>query len=544
MMTLRITDEMRNHMFENWSKEQLQSIADFECSTISEVKERLLEFAAFHGLDSLDHGPEGHGDNANYLSQMDGPAMDYDTLNAPQTPLMSSPMSQKSDGAESVFEVGASVLTTPSTPYISDLATLKVADNGSPVKRSTNNYNRALCQTDGPDDHPESRNRANAHYDSFAVDADGQPITRMFDPQKSLKYGAVDAPFLLDYDAEKKVLHLQGFDLSTSRPQSDPTTLVISIDSVVYEEASAGAAVFFHPLSPWNTVTWVKGSKKNAKLEALFIALNMIRITAANDPNLKAVVIRCTGRGFCLANANAARGNKLQAWDRNAVAEWLQGVSESTLEEVDELWTNITRGNTDGRRAVDVRLWCVSKEDMQETTEAALAYMYEQRGRDWYAENGKGYPEYDEPATTESLEDLEINPIVAPSHIIDQGAQAAMRWTAAARARLRQCFLHKVMASAACRDLNGQLRAGEGMAAMLSMKNFFEAYALATRWMSECPQKQIDQFAEDQRNIRYNNQLAGRQMDTTGVDYREVGDDSAERLTREVLKMGWEMEWE
>jgi hypothetical protein len=534
MMICRITDEMREHMFDNWSEKKLQSMADDEGWTIPELKERLLEFAAFHDIDSLDDFIVDHDDKTDSISQLDGAPMTCDMLNAPRTPTMTSPMSQSSDEAESVFEVGASVFTSPSTPYTP--ATVRVAENGSPMQRGTTKYNQLMRQIDGLDDLSESHDGIQIPCDGSAIDADGQPITRMFDPKNSLKHRAMDMDFLLDYNSDKKVVHLQGVDPSTGHLQTDPHTLVISVESVVYEDGQAGAAVFFHPMSPWNTVTWVSATKKNAKLEALYIALNMISFTAANDPNLKTVLIRCAGRDFCLANT--ALEHNLAAPDRKALTQWLQGASKPILSEINELWTDITQG-TNGHRAVDVRLWCAREEEMQTVTEMALAYMYEQRGRDWYAENGKTRPDF-EVDIPDSLIYLQHNSIVAPRHIVNQGPQAVSRWTAEARARLRQSLLHKAVASDGCRDLNEQLRANEG--GLLSMEQFLEAYAMATHYMSEDPQSHIDQFVTDQRAIRLSNQLQGHQMNDVGA---EIGsDDLAETLVREVLEMGWEMDWE
>ncbi|KAH8744060.1 hypothetical protein F5883DRAFT_30402 [Diaporthe sp. PMI_573] len=113
----------------------------------------------------------------------------------------------------------------------------------------------------------------------------------MFDPKNSLKHRAMDMDFLLDYNSNRKVVHLQGVNPSTRHLHTDPHTLIISVKSIIYKDRQAGAAVFFHPISPWNTVTWVNATKKNAKLEALYIALNMISFTAANDLNLKTIFI-------------------------------------------------------------------------------------------------------------------------------------------------------------------------------------------------------------------------------------------------------------
>lgn len=531
---------MREHMFDNWSEHKLQSMADDEGYTVPELKERLLEYAAFFDFDSLDCFLVGDSEKCDSISQLDGATVDCDMLDSPHTPFRASPMSQDSDDGGSVFEAGASVFTTPATPYTP--ATVKVAANGSPVKRGNNKYNHLMCQTNDLDGSTESGDRIQTFGDGFAIDADGQPITRMFDPKTSLQHHTMDMDHLLDYNPSKNVVHLLGVDPSTGRLQSDPHTLVISIEGVIYADGQAGAAVFFHPLSPWNTVTWVEATQKNAKLEALYIALNMISITAANDPHLEAVRIRCVGRDFCLANT--ARGRNLAANDSQAVAEWLQGASKTTLREINELWGDITKG-TNGQRALDVRLRCVSEEEMDTVTEAALAYMYEQRGRDWYAENGKTRDEYevDGPDSSGSLAYLQQYPIVAPHAIVQQGPRAVFKWKAEASARLRQSLLHKTVATDGCRHLNDQLRANGGK--LMSMEKYLEAYAMATNYMSEDPQKHIDQFAADQRFIRLCNQLQNRKITSVGTgqgESSEVGSygSGEETLVREVLEMDWE----
>lgn len=540
-MIYRITDHMREHMFDNWSEHKLQSMADDEGWTIPELKERLLEFAAFHDFDTLDFFLAGDGDKVNSISQLDGAPADCDMLDSPHTPIRASPMSQDSDDGESVFEAGASVFTTPATPYTP--ATVKVTANGSPVKRGSNKSNHLMCQTNDLDGSIESGDRIQTFCDGFAIDADGQPIARLFDPKTSMQHHTMDMDHLLDFNPSKNVVYLQGVDPSTGRLQSDPHTLVISIESVIYADGQAGAAVFFHPLSPWNTVTWVEATQQDAKLEALYIALNMISIAAANDPHLKAVRIRCVGRDFCLANT--ARKHNLAEDDRQAVVKWLQaGASRITLLEINELWTDISKG-TNGHRAVDVRLWCVTEEEMVTVTDMALAYMYEQRGRDWYAENGKTRAEYevDGPDSSGSLAYLQQYPIVAPHAIVQQGSRAVLKWKAEASARLRQSLLHKNVAADGCRHLNDELRANGGK--LMSMERFLGAYAMATNYMSEDPQKHIDQFVADQRAIRLCNQLPNRQIINVGTsqgESSEIGSYGSveETLFRQVLEMEWE----
>lgn len=535
----KITDDMREHMFNGWSEETLQSMAAFEEVSIPELKERLLEFAAAHNLDNLD----GPGDKFNNMSQLDGAPVDGDTLNCPHTPTMASPLSQSSDDGESIFDAQASFFISPQTPFTP--ATVNVADSGSPVKRGNDKCKQLMWQIDGPDELSESHDPFQSpNNDGLATDADNKPMARMFDPQNSLKHRALDMDSLVAYNPDKQVVHLQGVDLSTGHLQADPTTLVISIESVVYETGQAGAAVFFHPLSPWNNVSWVDGTKKNAKLEALYIALNMISFTAVNDPNLKTVLVKSTSMDFCLANT--ALGHALGEDDTQAVTHWLKGASKTILSEINDLWTDLTHG-ANGHRAVDVRLWCVPEKDMQTVNDMALAYMYKQRGRDWYAENGKTRPEYKVPVQVpDSMNYLEQYPIVAPRQIVSQGPQAVSRWKAEAVARVRQCAMHKAMAADGCRELNEQLRDNDG--ALLSFEHFLEAYGLATHYMSADPQKYIDQFVWHQRAIRLHSQLQGRRTTNLGAgcgEGAEIGGDGwAESLVREVLEMDWEMDWE
>ncbi|KAK7716728.1 hypothetical protein SLS64_002433 [Diaporthe eres] len=530
----RITDEMRDRMFANWPKKKLQSMADDEFLTVPELKENLLECAALHDIDTLDSFLVGYGKNRNHVndvSQLDGTPMECDAFNVePQTPAMTSPMSQNSDSCQSVFDSRVSSFTTPSSQYTP--AKLKIAENGSPIKWGNTRDAQLLYQTDGASsDLVEPRDRY-----TWAIDANRQPNSRIFDPDNRPKYRSVPRDLLLAFNPDNNVLHLRGVEPSTGNLQVDPHTLVIYIEGVIYDEdGQAGAAVFFHPVSPWNTVTCVKKTRDNAKLEALYIALNMISFTAANDPNLKAVYIMSTGRNFCLASTT---GDYSLA-DRQAVDKWLPGADKTTLAEINDLWTDITKG-VNGQRAVDVRLWCVPEETMRPVTEVATAYLYEQKGRDWYAENGK-IPERFEVESPNPPAYQKDYAIVAPQHIVDQGPQAVTKWTAEAKARFKQSVLHKHVASDGCRDLNDQLRDSKEL---MSTERFLEAYAMATKYMSEDPQKHIDQFVAEQRAIRQSRQMQAQWMANggTGTGYGEGGDTGCEdeKLVQQVLDMDWE----
>lgn len=487
MVRYRITDEMREHIFDNWPEEALQYHADDRDCTIPEVKERLLEFAASLGLDTLDSFLARRKNKVNSISQLDGAPIDLHTFSF-QTPTMTSPTSQSSDDCDSVFDNRGSPLATPSSQYTP--ANFKVAENGSPM-RGSSSQTKLTCQTDGPDELTESHDRTQIE---------------------------------LEYNPHRKVMHLRG----------DPQTLVISIEGVVYENGNAGAAVFFHQLSPWNTVTCVEKSRDNAKLEAFYIALNIISSTVTSDPTLKAVYIQCTDKDFCLALTADKQG------------QWLPGADETTLSEIDQLWRDILKGSN-GRRPVDVQLRCVSEEEMRPVTETALAYMYEQHGRDWYAENGRDwYAEHgnlrDRFEENPSSACPQYDSVVAPQAVVDQGPQAASKWVAEAKARLKQSFLHKMVASAACHQLNGELRASKEL---MSTERFLDTYAMATKLTAEDPQKDIDQFMAEQRVIREGRKLLpGQLMANRGrgdVKFEEVGDQD-EKLVQEVLEM--EMDWE
>lgn len=526
----RITDEMREHMFDNWTEKDLESMAKFEGETVDDLKERLLEYAAFFDIDNLDDFIPGHSTKVNHTSQLGGAPFDCVTLNVePQTPTMSSPMSQSSDDRESTFDSRLSALTTPASLYTP--AKLKVAENGSPIKQRDTKHDLQMCQTDG-----SSGDLTQLLYcDGSAVGADGQAIVRIFDPEKSFEHRGVPMNALLAYNSYKNVLHLQGVDPFNGNLQADLQTLVVFIDGVVYEDedGQAGAAVFFHPLSPWNTVTGVEKTKENAKLEALYIALNMIAFTAANDPSFKAVRIMCAGRDFCLANATG----EYSPADREAVDKWLQGADKTMLSEVDKLWTDITEGNN-GRRPVDVRLWCVPQGMMRPVTEVATAYMYEQRGRDWYAENGKTRDRFPVNSPNMSVYQHYYDSIVAPLSVVSQGPQAVTKWTAEAKARFQQSLLHMKVASEGCRRINDELRAN-GMP--MSTEGFLEAYARATKLMSENPQMDIDQFVAEQRSIR-SSQLQHERTTNGGVGHgngSKIGGED-QKLVQQVLEMDWE----
>lgn len=533
MLGILITDEMRDNMFVHWPEKKLQSLADDAYLTVPELKENLLGFAALHDIDTLDSflvGYGNNGNNVNSISQLDGTPMECDAFTSePQTPTMTSPMSKNSDSCESVFDSRASNFTTPSSQFTP--AKLKIAENGSPIMWGNTKHVQLLYQTDGASsDLVKPRD-----YYASAIDANGRPTSRMFDPENCPKYRSVPTDVMLAYNPDKNVMHLRDVEPSTGNLQTDPHTLVIYIDGVIYDDKDeqAGAAVFFHPLSAWNTVTCVKKTRDNAKLEALYIALNMISFTAANDPNLKAVYIMSTGKEFCLANTT---GDYSLA-DRQAVGEWLQGADKTTLAEINDLWTDITKG-VNGHRAVDVRLWCVSEEVMRPVTEVATAYLYEQRGRDWYAENGKVRErfEVDDPNTPALQRDYAI---VAPQYIVDQGPQAVTKWTAEANARFKQSVLHKLVASHGCRQLNDQLRDSKEL---MSTERFLETYGMATKYMSENPQKDIDQFVAEQRAIRQSSQFRDQRMTNGGTGYGEGGETGGEdqKLLQQLLEMEWE----
>ncbi|KAK2598410.1 hypothetical protein N8I77_011830 [Diaporthe amygdali] len=564
MFGYRITDEVREHMFDRWSQKNLQSMADYHDWTVPELKERLLEFAAFHDIDTLDSFLVGSNGKVNTISQLDGApdgVMDCDTIDDPRTPTMSSPMSRQSDDSESIFDFRASLLTTP----LSQHTPTKLSYNASPNKHEDSKYTRLMCQTDGfSSGLTKTLADVQVPSDGSVVSIDGRPIVRLFDPEMSLRHRDVSDENLLAYNHKKSVMNLCGIEPSTGALQIDPQTLVISIEGVVCEDGQAGAAVFFHQNSPWNTVTCVESTmpqtKENAKLEALYVALHMIRSTAAVDPFLKAVRIMCVGREFCIANT--MEEPNLGGADREAVEKWLQEVDEATFWEINQFWKDIAKGGN-GQRALDVRLWNVSDETVRPVTEMTLAYMYERHDHDWYRENGKAhdhfevhspkdlksssYGKWSSIANAKAMleESLGQRSIFAPQAVIDRGPRAVSQWITETKAQLQQDFLYTILAPDSRREINDEVRSSRGE--LQSTEEFLKAHARSTRIMvfEEEAQERINKFMAEQRVIWQNNpeQDQYRAYGSTGGNQDdETGEDGliADKLVKQVLEMDWE----
>ncbi|KAI3398876.1 hypothetical protein diail_8385 [Diaporthe ilicicola] len=559
-----ITEEMRvhlQHMFDNWDDQDFLYVADmsWEDWTIDEVKEHLWDFAAMHDLDTLDSFLPRKGNKANTIPQLDGASdglVDCDTREAPQTPTMTSPMSRRSDGAESVFDSRAPFYTTPSSQY----TPAKPTEIGTPKEEENTEHTQRICKIDDLDDDM---------FDITELKIRGEPNPRIFISELSLKHRHVPKELLFAYNPQKNITHLRSIDPSTGALQVDFHTLVIAIEGVVYEGRQGLAAVGFHPQSIWNTVTWldVKNTyqtKENAKLKALYTALQMISSTAAKDPSLKEVRIVCSGLDCGFAAAVDWDSVMLDEIDQKfeLYGNWIEQIDEEQLSEVNELWKTITEG-TNGERAVDVRLWPSEEEEIAWLAEKAMVHVYKEHGRDWYKETNNNL----ERAEGDDSEDafdyfgelnftasakaclearLEHHSFLAPQHVIDKGPRAVSTWTAQARAKLQQALLHTIVASDGCFDLKKQLRVNKKEGELVQGDDWLKSYEAATELMAsqEQAQRYIEDFDKEQRDIWQRSQMQGQQMaeGSTGRDETgETGEGSFEdELVKQVLEMDWE----
>ncbi|KAL1879203.1 hypothetical protein Daus18300_001782 [Diaporthe australafricana] len=553
MFAYRITDEMREHMFDNWSERQLQKMADYEDYTVPELKERLLEFAAFHDFDTLDDFIRP-AKVTNTIMQFDGALgslvdHDRDGLNAPKTPTMGSPRSHISDDFESVFDNSdASLLTTPSSQY-------------TPAKQTTELVpvvvGRRASSTRPVPFRP-------AFYNFVNIGA-GSAV-HISNSELSLEFERVPDYLPLAYNHEKRVLHLTGADFSTGMAKADTESLVIFIKGVTYGDHQTGSAVFLHPTSQWNTVTCfddtVPPPKESATLEALWLALHMISSTSAMDPSLRKVRILC------------ADDDIENALEKHRLCELIQPADRQPLSEINRFWEDITNGVNDERR-LDLRLWKVTEETMQPFTDEANCYMYKKNGRDWVKENGKGQDQlkdlstkYSSPEKLASLKklaspensenlasylalaadakatlmaNLEQNSIQAPPEVLNMGPQAVSRWTAEARARVQQNILHAIVAPEIYRNMGDMARRPSTYEEAQDADSWFRSYEKAAKIMADREQAQwnVDDWVNNQADIRASYYEQDQDMAGGSVQNDDVGETESE-LVKQVLEMDWE----
>lgn len=334
---------------------------------------------------------------------------------------------------------------------------------------------------------------------------------RMFDPKQSLQHQAVPDEILLAYNRDRNVVHLRDCEPSTGVVQANPNTLVISIGAVLYENSPAAAAVCFHPDSPWNTITLTESTEDNAKLEALCIALEIIYSAKLKGPPLEAVYIRCTGKAFCLANTTNL--HDLTPADSVAVAKWVQEADKTLLGKLKLVWEDVAG-------AVDVFLWPALESEIEPVTEMAMAYMYQQHGRNWYKESSKQEGRFQVDMSNNPASNIKRNlivnaantvrhtldgySIIAPQSITSQGLNTVNKWKAVAKARLHQSLLLSIVASNGCWFLAQELRSKGDNRNPVDPNKFFLAYEMAMEYTAsrEDMQHSIHNFITQQQAIR------------------------------------------
>lgn len=307
--------------------------------------------------------------------------------------------------------------------------------------------------------------------DGSPLGPDGKPITRMFDPQMSLKHQDVPANLLTILDPVNHVVHLQNTDPATNMLQPDSSSLVIAIDGVIYtrggDHRQGGATVFFHHTYPWNSLAYLRAwdphTKEQALLEGLCQALIMIKALVATDPHLREVRIMTSSRELCMLFGLGI--DRIGDEDAALLVQWLENTDKTYWTSIERRWRDITDA-----RAVDVRLWHVAEEVIQPATEVAIAEMYRADGRDWYAENGKGHDplkpkKLDEPANSSNINGnycgtditlavenkvrhfLDQMGFIPPQSIADRGSSAVANWATETMAKYKQAMLLLEMVS-------------------------------------------------------------------------------------------------
>lgn len=515
-----VRDEVREHMFDNWSERQLQKLADYEEYTVPELKERLLEFAVFHNFSSLD----------SFLKPLDRPDFQFDGA-------LSGLMDHDSDDSESVFHNSdASLLSKSWTQY-------------DPPKPATELITPGWSRRSR---YPMPFGRTPHQF----INIDAGPVVRTSNSELSLEFELVPDFLPLAYNPERRVLHLTGAGFANASGGAEIDSLVIFIKGVVYGDHEAGSAVFFHPKSQWNTVTifddTVSPPKESATLEALWLALHMISSTAAMDENLRKVRILCAGDEI------------ENALEKHRLGKLIQPASRQPLSEINKFWENITNG-VNGERRVDLRLWKVSEETMQPITDEANCYMYKMNGRDWVKENGKGqdrlknHPKDSSPENLDSpkssynlasylalaaddkatlMSSLEQHSIHAPREVVNMGPQAVSRWMAEVKARVHQDILHAILAPEIYRNIGKQPSTYEEAR---DAADWFRSYEKALEIMVDREQAHLnlDAWCQSQAKIWDRDYEQDYDPDQEIIQNDDVGETESE-LVKQVLEMDWE----
>ncbi|ROV94990.1 hypothetical protein VMCG_08295 [Cytospora schulzeri] len=420
----------------------------------------------------------------------------------------------------------------------------------------------------------------NSPGDGSPIGPDGKPATRLFDHRLSLRHRAILPHQLVVFNDVKRVLHLQVINPVTKTLETDPRSLVITIDGVIYTRGEShkqgGAIVFFHHACPWNTLAylqeWDPHTKEQAILESLYQALTMIKSLVAADPVLREVRIMTSSRELCALYGLGM--SQVVEEDAAVTGQWLKQTDMRYWSIIDQHWRDLTDGKAG--RPVDVRLWLVGEQQIQPATEVAIAEMYRGDGRDWYEENGKGHdllkPNQDDmnevadpnnnnnnnnyfattidTAVENQVHDfLDQMAFVPPHAIVDQGSEAVAKWANETRAMYKQFLLYLEVAARGLETVTNSAWKDPGR--KRSHKGHWEAHSRAislARGLNSAA-LYFDRFMATHPVVRRAGNVEDEE-DSAVINMDAAGDDLVQTvvemfMTDKILdQVGDEMEWE
>ncbi|ROV99747.1 hypothetical protein VSDG_03156 [Cytospora chrysosperma] len=413
--------------------------------------------------------------------------------------------------------------------------------------------------------------------DGSPIGPDGKPVVRLFDPRMSLKHQGVPDHLLITLNPTNRVRHLQYINPVTNMLEPDPSSLVITIDGVVYTRGGShrqgGAIVLLHQTCPWTTLAylqeWDPHTKEQALLESLCQSLIMIQSLVAADPPLKEVRIMTSSRELCALFGLGM--DRMNGGVAAAVEQWLSQTDMSYWRNIDQRWRDITDGNAG--RPVDVRLWLVPEEEIQPATEVAIAEIYRGDGRDWYEEHGKGHdllrPKSDESSHATGADsngnycgtDITITienevrrfsdqaVFVPPQNIVDQGSEVVARWATETKMMYKQALLYLEVANQGIAAVRSAASKDPGY--RRPHKEHWEAYSKSValshaqqaavahfeRFMAEHPVLERARDVEGgQDSVEMDTDAAGGDLVQTVVDMVMMD----EKLDQADARMEWE----
>lgn len=413
--------------------------------------------------------------------------------------------------------------------------------------------------------------------DGSLIGPDGKPIVRLFDHRMSLKHQGVPDHLLITLNPASRARHLQYINPVTRMLEPDLSSLVITIDGVVYTRGGShrqgGAIVLFHYTCPWTTIAylqeWDPHTKEQALLEGLCQALIMIKSLVAADPLLREVRIMTSSRELC-----ALFGLGLDRMDERVAAateQWLMKADMRYWRDIDQRWRDITDGKTG--RPVDVRLWLVPEEEVQPATEVAIAEMYRGDGRDWYEEHGKGHDPL-KPKPNESNEVAGANnngnycgtgitiavenevrhfldqmTFIPPQSIVDQGSEVVARWLTETGVMYKQALLYLEVAAWGIADIRNTASKDPGR--RRPHKEHWKAYSksVALSHALRAAVVYLTRFVAEHPVLPRARDLEGEQ-DNAAMDTDAAGRDLVQTVVEMVMRdeeldqANGQMEWE